>query len=49
MSKTPSMRIDRLLANMGYGSRREIREMTLANEPVHQGRAQLIEFQLNYF
>ena len=28
MSKTPSMRIDRLLANMGYGSRREIREMT---------------------
>lgn len=29
MSKTPTMRIDRLLANMGYGSRRDIQ--TLAN------------------
>lgn len=27
MSKTPTMRIDRLLANMGYGSRRDIERM----------------------
>ena len=43
MSKTPSVRIDRLLANMGYGSRREIREMTygrrvtLDGEPIDDG------------
>ena len=45
MSKTPSLRIDRLLANMGYGSRREIREMTksrrvtLDGAPVDDGDA----------
>lgn len=27
MSKTPTMRLDRLLANMGYGSRREMQAL----------------------
>jgi 16S rRNA pseudouridine516 synthase len=40
MSKAPIMRIDRLLANMGYGSRRDIQQMayggrlTLDGEPI---------------
>lgn len=40
MSKAPTMRIDRLLANMGYGSRRDIEHManggrvTLDGQPV---------------
>ena len=40
MSKVPTMRIDRLLANMGYGSRREIQQlaysgrMNLDGEPL---------------
>ncbi len=37
MSKTSSMRIDRLLANMGYGSRSEIREMTKARRVTLDG------------
>ena len=47
MSKPPSLRIDRLLANMGYGSRREIGEMTksrrvtLDGEQIDDGGARI--------
>jgi 16S rRNA pseudouridine516 synthase len=27
MSKAPTLRLDRLLANMGYGSRREVQSL----------------------
>ena len=30
MSKTPTFRLDRLLANMGYGSRREVQQLVHA-------------------
>jgi 16S rRNA pseudouridine516 synthase len=30
MSKTPTLRLDRLLANMGYGSRREVQQLAYA-------------------
>lgn len=30
MSKTPTLRLDRLLANMGYGSRREVQQLARA-------------------
>lgn len=39
MSKTPTMRIDRLLANMGYGSRRDIERMTYSNRLILDGAA----------
>ena len=38
MSKTPNMRIDRLLANMGYGSRRDIERMSYRDRIVLDGR-----------
>lgn len=38
MSKTPTMRIDRLLANMGYGSRRDIERMANGDRIVLDGR-----------
>lgn len=37
MSKTPTMRIDRLLANMGYGSRRDIEHMSYGRRIVLDG------------
>ena len=30
MSKTPTLRLDRLLANLGYGSRREVQQLVRA-------------------
>lgn len=47
MSKTPSIRIDRLLANLGYGSRREIQQMaqsgrvTLDGQPIGDAGAKI--------
>jgi 16S rRNA pseudouridine516 synthase len=47
MSKTPSLRIDRLLANLGYGSRREIQQMadsgrvTLDGQPIADAGARI--------
>jgi 16S rRNA pseudouridine516 synthase len=38
MSKTPTMRIDRLLANLGYGSRRDIERMANGDRIVLDGR-----------
>ncbi|MCE9523610.1 MAG: rRNA pseudouridine synthase [Alphaproteobacteria bacterium] len=38
MSKTPTMRIDRLLANLGYGSRREIEHLADSDRVVLDGR-----------
>lgn len=38
MSKTPTMRIDRLLANMGYGSRRDIERMANNDRVILDGR-----------
>lgn len=38
MSKTPTMRIDRLLANMGYGSRRDIERMANGDRVILDGR-----------
>lgn len=38
MSKTPTMRIDRLLANMGYGSRREIERLADGGRVVLDGQ-----------
>lgn len=38
MSKLPTMRIDRLLANMGYGSRRDIERLALGAQVVLDGR-----------
>ncbi|MET0545968.1 MAG: pseudouridine synthase [Caulobacterales bacterium] len=38
MSKAPTMRIDRLLANMGYGSRRDIERMANNDRVVLDGR-----------
>lgn len=37
MSKTPTMRLDRLLSNLGYGSRREMHALTAAGEIVLDG------------
>jgi len=37
VSKTPTMRIDRLLANMGYGSRRDIERMANGDRIVLDG------------
>lgn len=39
MSKVPTMRIDRLLANMGYGSRRDIEHMSYGRRIVLEGQA----------
>jgi 16S rRNA pseudouridine516 synthase len=39
MSKTATMRIDRLLANMGYGSRRDIEHMSYGRRIVLDGEA----------
>jgi 16S rRNA pseudouridine516 synthase len=39
MSKAPTMRIDRLLANMGYGSRRDIEYMSYSRRIVLDGKA----------
>lgn len=47
MSKAPSVRIDRLLANLGYGSRREIQQMassgrvTLDGQPIGDAGAKI--------
>ena len=38
MSKTPTMRIDRLLANMGYGSRRDIERLAGGGRVILDGR-----------
>jgi 16S rRNA pseudouridine516 synthase len=38
MNKTPTMRIDRLLANMGYGSRRDIERMANSDRVILDGR-----------
>ncbi|MFM9864363.1 MAG: pseudouridine synthase [Micropepsaceae bacterium] len=38
MSKRPNMRIDRLLANMGYGSRREIERLSDAGRVILDGQ-----------
>ncbi len=38
MSKTPTMRIDRLLANMGYGSRRDIERLANSGRVVLDGQ-----------
>ncbi|MDZ4776445.1 MAG: 16S rRNA pseudouridine(516) synthase [Alphaproteobacteria bacterium] len=38
MTKTPTMRIDRLLANMGYGSRRDIERMANGDRIVIDGK-----------
>lgn len=38
MSKTPTMRIDRLLANMGYGSRRDIERLANGDRVILDGR-----------
>ena len=37
MSKTPTMRLDRLLANLGYGSRKEIHQLAEAGEILLDG------------
>lgn len=37
MSKAPTMRIDRLLANMGYGSRRDIERMAMSARVILDG------------
>jgi 16S rRNA pseudouridine516 synthase len=38
MSKTPTMRVDRLLANMGYGSRRDIERMANNDRVILDGQ-----------
>jgi 16S rRNA pseudouridine516 synthase len=38
MTKTPTMRLDRLLANLGYGSRKEMHGLTAAGRVVLDGR-----------
>lgn len=38
MSKTPTMRIDRLLANMGYGSRRDIERLANGDRVILDGQ-----------
>lgn len=38
MSKTPTMRLDRMLANLGYGSRREIHQLVNAEEVILDGK-----------
>lgn len=38
MSKTPTMRIDRLLANMGYGSRRDIERLANGDRIILDGQ-----------
>lgn len=37
MSKTPSLRLDRLLSNLGYGSRREIQQLVRAGRVTLDG------------
>ena len=39
MSKTPTVRLDKLLANLGYGSRREIEQMARAGDITLDGAA----------
>ena len=39
MSKTPTLRLDRLLANMGYGSRREVQQLVHAGLVTFNGEA----------
>ncbi|MGI9169882.1 MAG: S4 domain-containing protein, partial [Caulobacteraceae bacterium] len=39
MSLAPSARLDRLLANLGYGSRREVQQTIVAGEVVLDGAA----------
>ena len=39
MNKTSTMRIDRLLANMGYGSRRDIERMSYSRRLILDGQA----------
>lgn len=39
MTKTPTMRIDRLLSNLGYGSRREMHALVAARKVVLDGQA----------
>lgn len=39
MSKTPTMRLDRLLSNLGYGSRKEMHALAGAGEIVLDGKA----------
>jgi 16S rRNA pseudouridine516 synthase len=47
MSKNPSIRLDKLLSNLGYGSRREMQalaaygEITLDNIPLHDAAAKI--------
>jgi 16S rRNA pseudouridine516 synthase len=38
MSKTPTMRLDRLLANLGYGSRKEMHGLVNAGEVILDGK-----------
>lgn len=38
MSKTPTMRLDRLLANLGYGSRKEMHALAAAEEIILDGK-----------
>ena len=37
MSKTPTMRLDRLLSNLGYGSRKEMHKLAAAGEIILDG------------
>ena len=39
MSRPPAARLDRLLANMGYGSRREVQSLVAAGEVILDGEA----------
>ena len=39
MSKTPTMRLDRLLSNLGYGSRKEMHGLVAARQIVLDGAA----------
>ena len=39
MSKTPTMRLDRLLSNLGYGSRKEMHGLVAAGQVVLDGAA----------
>jgi 16S rRNA pseudouridine516 synthase len=39
MSKPPTLRLDRLLANLGYGSRKEVRDLIVGGEALLDGRA----------
>ena len=48
MSKAPTARLDRLLANMAYGSRREIQQMMDAGWIDGWRSSSLLEVELTY-